>query len=153
MKFLQGFVQKISSSQTNKLTNEHPDTMLISCFLASPDPKTCQSAKNRKSQICTITKVPHHTMYDGELKLLSPNVILTLYYKCFAVECMICFSTDYHFFTCILFESEKSQFQWFVSVCVLPVYRGSFSRKLGPKMDPSQKWMTLKRTLKLKIIM
>ena len=44
---------------TNVLTNEHPDTMLFLCFLDSPDPKTCKIAKNWKSEICTITKVPH----------------------------------------------------------------------------------------------
>ena len=41
--------------------------MLILCFLDSPAPKTCKYVKNRKSKICTITKVPH-TWYDGELK-------------------------------------------------------------------------------------
>ena len=42
-------------------------TMLILCFLDSPDSKTCKSAKNSKSKICTITKVPL-TQYYGELK-------------------------------------------------------------------------------------
>ena len=47
------------------LTNEHPDTMLILCFLDSPDPKTCKFAKNWKSKIFTISKVHHTTVWWG----------------------------------------------------------------------------------------
>ena len=42
----------------HRLTNKHLVTMLILCFLDSPDPKTCKSAKIRESKIFTITKVP-----------------------------------------------------------------------------------------------
>ena len=44
---------------TNKLSNEHLDTMLILCFFDSPNPKVCKSTKNWRSKICMITKVPH----------------------------------------------------------------------------------------------
>ena len=73
MKFLRRFVQEISSPQTNKLTNEHSDTMLILCFLDSPDHKTGKSAKNRQSKICNITKVPH-AQYEWELKLKEDTI-------------------------------------------------------------------------------
>ena len=61
--FSDNLFNRLSSPQiyklTDTLTNEHPDTMLILCFLDSPDPKTCKSSKNRKSKICMFSKVPH----------------------------------------------------------------------------------------------
>ena len=81
-KFLQRFVQKISSPQTNKvtniltyqhtniLTNEHPDIMLILSFLDSPDPKTGKSAKKRKwkKNKYLYNYQSSLTQCDGELK-------------------------------------------------------------------------------------
>ena len=57
--FIRYRLHRLTNSHTDILTNEHPDTMLILCFLDSPDPITCKSAKNRKSKICTIIKVPY----------------------------------------------------------------------------------------------
>ena len=52
---------RLQDEQTNILINEQTPgtTMLILCFLDCPDSKTCKSAKNQKSKICTIAKVPH----------------------------------------------------------------------------------------------
>ena len=44
-------------------------------FLDSLDPKTSKSTKNRKSEICAITKITH-TYYDKELKTIDVSDIL-----------------------------------------------------------------------------
>ena len=51
-------LHRLTNILTHILTNEYPYTMLILCFLNSPDPKPCKSVRNRKLKICTIIKVP-----------------------------------------------------------------------------------------------